>query len=87
MSFIAWILLGLTAGFIGSRIVNQRGSGVLVDIALGIVGAILGGVLFQLVGATGVTGFNVWSLFVATTGASLLLVLYHSIRGKGHFSR
>jgi uncharacterized membrane protein YeaQ/YmgE (transglycosylase-associated protein family) len=85
MSFIAWILLGLTAGFIGSRIVNQRG--VLVDIALGIVGAILGGVLFQLVGATGVTGFNVWSLFVATTGASLLLVLYHSIRGKGHFSR
>jgi len=87
MSFIAWILLGLLAGFLGSKIVNRRGEGVLLDMVLGIVGAVLGGFLFQLVGVKGVTGLNLWSILVATTGAIVILVGYHAIRNIGHSHR
>jgi uncharacterized membrane protein YeaQ/YmgE (transglycosylase-associated protein family) len=82
MSLMAWLVLGLVAGFIASKIVNRHGEGVLVDIVLGIVGAIAGGFLFRMVGASGLTGFNLWSLLVATTGAIVLLVAYHAIRGR-----
>lgn len=82
MSIIAWIVFGLLAGFIASKIVNHTGSGVVVDVILGIVGAMAGGLLFQLVGATGVTGFNVWSLFVAVVGAIVVLATYHAISGR-----
>jgi uncharacterized membrane protein YeaQ/YmgE (transglycosylase-associated protein family) len=77
MSILAWIVLGLIAGFIGSKLVNHTGEGILLDILLGIVGAIVGGFLFNLAGASGVTGFNLWSLFVAVIGAVAFLVLYH----------
>jgi uncharacterized membrane protein YeaQ/YmgE (transglycosylase-associated protein family) len=80
MSFLAWIVLGLVAGFIGSKIVNKTGEGILLDIVLGIVGAVAGGWLFNTFGATGVTGLNLYSLLVAVVGAVLLLVLYHAIR-------
>jgi len=80
MSFLAWIVLGLLAGFIGSKIVNSRGEGPLLDILLGIVGAIVGGWLFNTFGAAGVTGFNLYSLLVAVIGSVVLLVLYHAIR-------
>ncbi len=80
MSILAWIILGLLAGFIGSKIVNKSGEGVVMDIVLGIVGALLGGWLFNRFGATGVTGFNIYSLFVAVVGAVVLLVVYHMIR-------
>jgi len=79
MSIIGWIILGLIAGFIGSKIVNKTGEGFFLDIALGIVGAIVGGFLFTAVGATGVTGFNLYSMFVAIVGAIVVLVLYHAI--------
>jgi uncharacterized membrane protein YeaQ/YmgE (transglycosylase-associated protein family) len=82
MSFIAWIVFGLIAGFIASKIVNRSGEGALLDIALGIVGAVVGGFVFNLVGASGVTGFNVWSLFVAVLGAVILLAVYHAIAGR-----
>lgn len=82
MSFIAWIVLGLIAGFIASKIVNKRGEGVLLDIILGIVGAILGGYLFQTFGAGGVSGLNLYSILVAVVGAVVLLVLYHAIFGR-----
>src|SRR6185312_2280475 len=65
MSIIAWIVFGLIAGFIASKIVNKSGEGALLDIVLGVVGAVVGGIVFNLVGATGVTGFNLWSMFVA----------------------
>lgn len=81
MSFIAWILLGLVAGFIGSKIVNKSGEGLLLDIVLGVVGAIVGGFLFSLVGAAPVTGLNFYSLFVAVIGAIVVLVIYHAVRG------
>ena len=80
MSFIAWIVLGLIAGFVGSKIVNKRGEGILLDIVLGVVGAIVGGWLFSIFGAAGVTGLNLYSLLVAVVGAIVVLVLYHAIR-------
>ena len=80
MSFLAWIVLGLLAGFIGSKIVNNRGEGVLLDIVLGIVGAIVGGWLFNTFGTSGVTGLNLYSLLVAVIGSVVLLVVYHPIR-------
>ena len=80
MSFLAWIVLGLVAGFIGSKMVNKTGEGILLDIVLGIVGAIVGGWLFNTFGAAGVTGLNLYSLLVATFGAVVLLVVYHAIR-------
>ncbi len=79
MSFIAWIILGLIAGFVASKIVNHTGEGVILDIVLGVVGAVIGGWLFTQFGATGVTGLNIYSLFVAVVGAVLFLVVYHLI--------
>lgn len=81
MSIIAWIILGLIAGFIGSKLVNNSGEGVLLDIVLGIVGAIVGGFLFSFFGATGVTGFNIYSLIVAVIGSVVVLWIYHMITG------
>ena len=72
---------GLIAG-LGSKIVNKTGEGFFLDIVLGIVGAIVGGVIFTAVGATGVTGFNLYSMFVAVVGAIVVLVLYHAIFGR-----
>ena len=80
MSFVAWIILGLIAGFIGSKLVNKRGEGMILDIFLGIIGAIVGGWLFNTFGASGVTGLNLYSLLVAVVGAVVVLVVYHAIR-------
>lgn len=80
MSFLAWIVLGLLAGFIASKIVNKQGEGLILDIILGIVGALAGGWLFNTFGAAGVTGLNLYSLLVAVIGAVILLVVYHAIR-------
>ncbi len=82
MSIIAWIVLGLIAGFIGSKIFVGSGQGMLMDIVLGIVGAVVGGYLFNAFGSTGVTGFNLWSMFVAVIGAVVVLWLYHLIAGR-----
>jgi uncharacterized membrane protein YeaQ/YmgE (transglycosylase-associated protein family) len=82
MSIIAWILLGLVSGFIASKIVNKSGDGVLLDIVLGIVGAFVGGMLFNLIGDYGVTGFNLWSIFVSVVGAVVVLVVFHAVAGR-----
>jgi uncharacterized membrane protein YeaQ/YmgE (transglycosylase-associated protein family) len=81
MSIVAWILLGLVAGFIASKIVNHSGEGVLLDIVLGVVGAVVGGFAFNFFGAHGVDGLNVWSLFVAVMGAIMVLVIKHALTG------
>lgn len=80
MSILAWIVLGLIAGFIGSKIVNKSGEGIMLDIVLGIIGAVVGGWLFNRFGAAGVTGLNLYSLLVAVIGSVVLLVIYHAIR-------
>jgi len=82
MSIIAWIVLGLIAGFIGSKLVNKTGEGFFLDLALGIVGAVIGGWLFSMFGMHGVTGLNVYSLIVAVIGAVVFLVVYHAIRRR-----
>jgi uncharacterized membrane protein YeaQ/YmgE (transglycosylase-associated protein family) len=77
MSFIAWIVLGLVAGFIASKIVNKKGEGPVLDILLGVGGALVGGFLFRAVGMSGVTGLNLYSLLVAVLGAVVFLLVYH----------
>ena len=79
MTILAWIILGLIAGFIASKIVNKSGDGVLVDIGLGVVGAVVGGWLFNTFGMAGVSGLNLYSLLVAVLGAVVVLVLYHAV--------
>jgi uncharacterized membrane protein YeaQ/YmgE (transglycosylase-associated protein family) len=82
MSIIGWLVLGLIAGFIASKIVNKQGEGVILDIVLGIVGAVVGGFLFTQFGAAGVTGFNLYSMLVAIIGAIVVLVIYHAVAGR-----
>jgi uncharacterized membrane protein YeaQ/YmgE (transglycosylase-associated protein family) len=82
MSFIGWIVLGLIAGFIASKIVNKAGEGAILDIVLGVIGAVVGGWLFRTFGMPGVTGFNLYSMLVAVVGAIVVLVLYHMIAGR-----
>jgi uncharacterized membrane protein YeaQ/YmgE (transglycosylase-associated protein family) len=82
MSIIGWIVLGLIAGFIASKVVNKSGEGMILDIVLGIIGGLVGGWLFSFFGAEGVTGFNIYSMFVAVIGAIVVLVVYHAIAGQ-----
>ena len=79
MSILGWIILGLIAGFIASKIVNKQGEGFILDVVLGIIGAVVGGWLFAQFGSAGVTGFNLYSMFVAVVGAIIILVLYHAL--------
>jgi uncharacterized membrane protein YeaQ/YmgE (transglycosylase-associated protein family) len=82
MGIISWIILGLIAGFIGSKIVDKQGQGLWLNIALGIIGALVGGFLFDLFGATGVTGLNIWSMIVAIVGAVVVLLIYNAVTGR-----
>ena len=82
MSIIAWIVLGLIAGFIGSKLVNKTGDGLILDLVLGIVGAVVGGFIFNFFGASGVNGLNIYSLIVAVVGAVVVLFIYHAITGR-----
>ena len=86
MSLLSWIVLGLVAGYIGSKLVNHAGEGVVRDVLLGIVGAIIGGYLFNLFGAHGVTGLNLYTLLVSVVGSVLFLIVYHAIFRRQHFT-
>ena len=78
LGIIAWIVVGLIAGFLGSRIVNKRGEGIVLDIILGLVGSLVGGFLFHLFGIHR-NGSIILSIIVATLGAILVLVIYHKV--------
>jgi uncharacterized membrane protein YeaQ/YmgE (transglycosylase-associated protein family) len=82
MGIFSWIILGLIAGFIGSKIVDHQGQGFWLNIALGIVGALVGGFLFDLFGAGGVTGLNIYSMVVAVVGSVVVLVAYNALMGQ-----
>ncbi len=82
MSIIAWLILCLIAGFVASKIVNKSGSGIVLDTVLGIVGAVVGGFIFDLLGGHKVTGFNFYSLIVAIIGAIIVLLAYHAVAGR-----
>jgi uncharacterized membrane protein YeaQ/YmgE (transglycosylase-associated protein family) len=82
MSILSWIVLGLIAGFIGSKIVDKQGQGFWLNMALGIVGALVGGFLFSLFGSSGVTGLNIWSMIVAIVGSVVVLLIYNAMTGR-----
>jgi uncharacterized membrane protein YeaQ/YmgE (transglycosylase-associated protein family) len=86
MGFIAWIVLGLLAGWIASKIMHGQGSGLLINLVLGVVGAFVGGLLISVIGGVGVTGFNLWSLLVAVLGAVIVLWLYSAYSSRGRVS-
>jgi uncharacterized membrane protein YeaQ/YmgE (transglycosylase-associated protein family) len=80
MSILAWVVLGIVAGFIASKIVNKTGEGLVRDLVLGIIGAIAGGWVMERFGEAGVSGLNLYSLLVAVLGAIVVLVAFHAIR-------
>ncbi|MDQ0471490.1 GlsB/YeaQ/YmgE family stress response membrane protein [Labrys wisconsinensis] len=82
MGIVSWLVLGLIAGFIGSKIVNKSGQGLLMDIVLGVVGAVVGGFLSSALGGPGVTGVNFASIIVSVIGAVVVLFVYHAVVGK-----
>ena len=82
MSILAWVVLGLVAGFIASMLVNRRGGSLVLDLILGVVGAFVGGFLFTRFGHAGVTGLNLYSFMVATLGAVVVLFIYHALAGR-----
>jgi uncharacterized membrane protein YeaQ/YmgE (transglycosylase-associated protein family) len=82
MSILAWLVLGLISGFIASKVVNKSGEGMVLDIVLGVIGAFVGGWLFNTFGQAGVTGLNLYSMLVAVVGAIVVLVVYHAIFGR-----
>jgi len=81
MGFLSWIILGAIAGFVGSKLVHGAGQGLLMNIVLGIVGALVGGFLSTALGMGGVSGFNLWSLIVSVAGAALTLIIYRKFTG------
>ena len=83
MGFIAWLVMGLIAGFIASKLVNKQGEGVFMDIVLGIIGAVVGGFIANALGFTGITGLDVYSILVSVVGAVIVLVVYHAMTRRG----
>jgi uncharacterized membrane protein YeaQ/YmgE (transglycosylase-associated protein family) len=75
--------MGLIAGFIASKLVNKQGEGALMDIVLGIVGAVVGGFIANALGFTGITGFDLYSILVSVVGAVIVLVVYHAMTRRG----
>ncbi|MCU0673263.1 MAG: GlsB/YeaQ/YmgE family stress response membrane protein [Myxococcota bacterium] len=82
MSILTWIVLGLVAGFIASLIMQGRGNGIVINLVLGVAGAFVGGGVFHYFGKVGVTGFNLWSVVVASVGAVLVIAVYHLLSGR-----
>jgi uncharacterized membrane protein YeaQ/YmgE (transglycosylase-associated protein family) len=82
MSILGWIILGLISGFVASKVVNDQGQGCFINIALGLVGAMVGGFIFTAIGGTSVNGFNLYSMFVAVIGAIVVLLLWHAVTGS-----
>ncbi|MDD4796364.1 MAG: GlsB/YeaQ/YmgE family stress response membrane protein [Eubacteriales bacterium] len=83
MGFLGWIIIGALAGWLGSIITgNNARMGALANILVGIAGGFLGGLIFNLIGGLGITGFNLWSLLVAVVGAVVLLFIVNLFRRK-----
>jgi uncharacterized membrane protein YeaQ/YmgE (transglycosylase-associated protein family) len=83
MGIIAWVILGALAGWVASIITgNNARMGCLANIIIGIIGAFIGGFLMNMFGGSGITGFNLYSLFVSILGAVVLLFVVSLIRGR-----
>jgi uncharacterized membrane protein YeaQ/YmgE (transglycosylase-associated protein family) len=82
MSILGWIVFGLITGFVASRIVNSRGEGCILNVVLGLVGALVGGFIFRQLAGFDVFHFNLVSMFVAVVGAIVVLLIYHALTGR-----
>jgi uncharacterized membrane protein YeaQ/YmgE (transglycosylase-associated protein family) len=82
MPILAWIVVGIIGGFIGSKLVNNRGEGLVGDLFLGVIGAVVGGWAFNQFGHSGASGINLYSILVAAVGAVIVLVVYHALSGR-----
>ena len=82
MSLLGWIFFGLITGLIASRVVNRRGEGFFVNTALGLVGAVVGGLIFQRLTSFDSFAFNLTSMFVAIIGAIVVLLIYNAVSGQ-----
>jgi uncharacterized membrane protein YeaQ/YmgE (transglycosylase-associated protein family) len=83
MGIIAWIVVGLIAGVLAKLVMpGDDPGGIIVTILIGIVGAFVGGFVVSLLGGAGMTGFNLWSILVATLGAIILLAIYRMVAGR-----
>jgi uncharacterized membrane protein YeaQ/YmgE (transglycosylase-associated protein family) len=82
MGVIGWVVLGTIAGFIASKIVSLRGDDPRMGIALGALGALIGGWLYSLISHSAVTPFNARSLLVAAVAAVVALLIWHGWRWK-----
>lgn len=81
MGIIGWIIIGALAGWIASMITGKsKEMGALMNITVGVIGGFLGGLIMNLIGGTGITGFNLWSLLVACGGAIVLLLIVNAFR-------
>ena len=83
MSILAWLVVGLIAGFLASKVINKTGSGLVMDIVLGVVGALVGGFIFNAIGQSAPDGINLYSIFVAFIGAVVVLLIYHMVIRRG----
>jgi uncharacterized membrane protein YeaQ/YmgE (transglycosylase-associated protein family) len=86
MGLLAWVVVGLIAGWLASKVVPSR-FGIIGDTLIGMVGALIGGFLFEEFGSTGTTGFSIWSIFVSFVGAVVLLVLIRAFSSRGALAR
>jgi uncharacterized membrane protein YeaQ/YmgE (transglycosylase-associated protein family) len=83
MGWLAWLIVGAVSGWLASIVMRTNASqGLLLDIIVGIIGAFIGGFLFNALGVTGVTGFDIWSVFVAFVGAVVLLGILRLFTGR-----
>jgi uncharacterized membrane protein YeaQ/YmgE (transglycosylase-associated protein family) len=83
LNVIGWIILGLISGFIASKLVNKTGSGLVMDVILGLVGAVVGGFIVRQFGFHGATGLNIPSLIVSVIGAVIVMVVFHFLFRRG----
>ncbi|MEJ1970705.1 MAG: GlsB/YeaQ/YmgE family stress response membrane protein [Rhizomicrobium sp.] len=82
MSILGWVIFGAITGWLASLVVNRRGQGCMVNIALGLVGSLIGGAIFRALSDFDVFRFNLTSMFVAILGAVIALFLWHAVTGK-----
>ncbi len=82
MSILGWIFFGAITGWLASLIVNKRGEGCVVNIALGLVGALVGGLIFRAISNFDMFGFNLTSMIVAILGAVIALFLWNAVTGR-----
>jgi uncharacterized membrane protein YeaQ/YmgE (transglycosylase-associated protein family) len=83
MGILAWIVVGLIAGLLAKLVIpGDDPGGIIITILIGIAGAFVGGFVFSIFGGSGMTGFNLWSILIATVGAIILLLIYRLIAGR-----